>query len=445
MITNNNVLNNTNHGIYISNSDNNTILDNDLYYNQIGTELDINSQDNLIYHNNFNNTVINAADFGSNNVWDNGLEGNWWADNPDPTDSDGDGICNLSYSGIGFTDNKPLANEDNDRVLVDDPWFWFIQSGVNFAEPGWTVYATSSIYLENVTIDKTLTVIGEDRNTTIIDARGNESVVLVDGASYVNVSGFAVTNASNGFYLNNSNYCVIYDNNITINTYGINLTRSFNNTINNNTIFNNKYGIHLDESNDTHISKNNVHNSTQAGYWASESYNVTIEYNLIVYNNAGGRMYNSSFLMQYNNISHNKVGIAEVEYSIGFICNNTITYNNISGIENVYNSNATIDNNTISYNLYGINCWGDSFAIITYNNISFNTIGIESSLGSNATIHWNNIHNNTIYNLSNADPLINISAMYNWWGTYPPNPDGILGEVDYSSPEATPIEEAGPQ
>jgi parallel beta-helix repeat protein len=444
-ITNNNNLNNTGHGIFFSSSDNNTILDNDLYNNQIGVELNSVSDYNLIYHNNFNNTQVNASDFGSNNKWDNGLEGNWWADNPDLNDSDGDGICNLNYSGLGFTDNKPLANEDNDRVLVDDPWFWFIQSGVNFAEPGWTVYATSSTYFENVTINKTLTVIGEDRNTTTMDARGNESVVLVDNASYVNVSGFTVANGDNGFYLNNSNYCILDDNYITGDTYGINLTQSSNNDINDNIISYNDYGIHLDNSNNTHISENEIHDSI-VGNSINFSYNITLEYNLITDNNHGNRMYNSSILIQYNNISGNNIGIADFEYSIGIIRNNTITNNNDTGILNIYNSNAIIDNNTISYNGNGIECIINSSAIITYNNITFNDNGTVSSSGSNATIHWNNIHNSTVWNITNSDSSIEINATNNYWGSDDPNviAAGIDGNVKWDDYETAPIDEAGP-
>ena len=204
LISSNHLANNTKYALYMSSSSNNEIIDNNLEYSSYGAFLTY-SNNNILYHNNIkNNTKNNASDDGKNQ-WDNGLEGNWWGNNSSPTDSDSDGICDASFYGTGFVDNKPLANEDNDRVLVDDPWFWFIQSGVNFAEAGWTVYAINSTYLENVTIDKTLTVIGEDRSSTIIDARGNESVVLVDSTSYVNISGFTVRNGTYGLCLNNYN------------------------------------------------------------------------------------------------------------------------------------------------------------------------------------------------------------------------------------------------
>jgi hypothetical protein len=147
-------------------------------------------------------------------------------------------------------------------------------------------------------------------------------------------------------------------------------------------------------------------------------------------------------MIQYNNISSNDYGIADVEYSYGNICNNTISYNSDSGITHATYSNVTINNNTISYNYYGISCMYSSTAIITYNNITFNTIGIENSYGSNETIHWNNIHNNTLWNITNLDNTIWIDAEYNYWGSDTPN--GINGPVDYDPYVTEAIEEAGP-
>jgi parallel beta-helix repeat protein len=307
LITSNDLVNNTNYGLYTASSNNNEIIDNTIQNSSYGIHL-ISANYNIVYHNNLNNTQ-NAKDTGTNNLWDNGLEGNWWSDMGDYTDTDGNGICDSIYSGTSFTDYRPLANEDNDRVLVDDPWFWFIQSGVNFAEPGWTVYATPSTYLENVTINKTLTVLGEDRDTTIIDARSEEHVVLVDSTSYVNVSGFTVKNGTFGFHLNNSNYCIVGNNSISYNNLGINITQSLD---------------------------------------------IIIEYNTVSNNNRAVISDNSSIIMRYNDISYNTEGTIAISYSNVIINNNTITHNSGSGVLKGAYSNGTINNNTISYNYCGI-------------------------------------------------------------------------------------------
>jgi parallel beta-helix repeat protein len=462
-LTSNYIANNTNIALSVNASHLNEIIDNELQYSIFGVYL-TGSNNNTLYHNNLkNNSQANASDDDSNQ-WDNGLEGNWWGDNPDLTDYDGNGICDNSYSGSTFTDFKPLVYENNDRVLVDDPWFWFIQSGVNFAEPGWTVYATSSTYFENVTINKTLTVTGEDRYSTIIDARGNDSVVLVDSTSYVNISGFTVQGGNYGIHLNNSNNCVLNNNYMTYNDIGVNLNNSNYNNIANNTISFNDLGIHVMNSNGTieyndityndiglnitnsndHMIANNTISHNDGGIQLTDS-DVIIEFNNITYNDGGARAMNSTTIFRYNDISFNREGLADINYSHAIILNNTILNNSYAGIVNMYCSNGTMNNNTISYNYYGISCLEYSSPIITYNNITFNDYGIDSSYGANASVHWNNIHNNTIYNITNADSSITINATDNYWGADPPNEDGIDGQIIYEPYQTSPIDERGPQ
>jgi len=411
LITSNHLANNTNYALYMSSSNNNEFIDNELEYSYYGAFL-TSSNNNTLYHNNIKNNLLNNASDDGTNKWDNGLEGNWWGNNTSPTDSDGNGICDAEFYGTGFVDNYPLANEDNDRVLVDDPWFWFIQSGVNFADPGWTVYAISSTYLENVTINKTLTVIGEDRNTTIINGRGNDSVVLMDGTSYVNITGFTVIGSGSnvndaGVEINDAQNCKITDSNISSNYFGV---------------------------------------------YVENSSNIIIENNIMSYNHDGVLSSYSSVIIQYNDISYNNhEGIGNINYSTAFIGNNTITHNVADGIAEIYYSNATIDNNTISYNDVGIVC-GETPQIITYNNITNNRIGIDC-WWSNSTIHWNNIYNNTEYGVNNLNPSITINAENNWWGNstgprHPSNPGGsgdrVSDYVDYDPWETAPIDEAGP-
>jgi parallel beta-helix repeat protein len=71
------------------------------------------STENLIFHNNFVDVVswipvLETYGNSSNNVWDNGSEGNYWI-NYDGVDLDGDGIGDTPYIvGSNFTDHYPL-------------------------------------------------------------------------------------------------------------------------------------------------------------------------------------------------------------------------------------------------------------------------------------------------------------------------------------------------
>jgi len=69
-----------------------------------------------------------------------------------------------------------------------------IQSAIDNANSGDTVYVYNGIYYENVVVDKTINLTGEDRNTTIIDGGGSVDVVYVN-ADDVNVQGFKILNS----------------------------------------------------------------------------------------------------------------------------------------------------------------------------------------------------------------------------------------------------------
>ena len=70
-----------------------------------------------------------------------------------------------------------------------------IQDAIDDASDGDTVFVYNGIYYENITIDKSISLIGEDKNTTVIDGIGEYHVVDVK-AKWVNISGFSIENTS---------------------------------------------------------------------------------------------------------------------------------------------------------------------------------------------------------------------------------------------------------
>jgi len=74
-----------------------------------------------------------------------------------------------------------------------------IQDAINASKDGDTVFVYSGTYYENVVVNKTINLKGEDKDLTIIDGGGIGDVVRVI-ADWVNISGFNITGSGNKQY-----------------------------------------------------------------------------------------------------------------------------------------------------------------------------------------------------------------------------------------------------
>jgi len=169
-----------------------------------------------------------------------------------------------------------------------------IQGAINHASVGDTVfvYDDSAPYRENIVVERTISLIGENRDTTVIDGGGYKNVIYILRADcdWVTVSGFTIQNSDtgifiyyhsehnnitgniisnnvNGILLSLSGYNTIEDNIISNNGKGINLygSSSSYNTITGNTISNNLIGIHLRGSSHNIIKGNNIISNSRYG------------------------------------------------------------------------------------------------------------------------------------------------------------------------------------
>ncbi|MCK4313508.1 right-handed parallel beta-helix repeat-containing protein, partial [Candidatus Bathyarchaeota archaeon] len=137
-----------------------------------------------------------------------------------------------------------------------------IQRAINDASVGDVIYVGNGLYNENVVVNKTLSLIGENRFNTIIDGGDSGNILLIT-ADNVTVTGFTLQNSGlvltvGGVYIDHSVHNKIIGNVMKNNKYGIYLSYSGGNSITNNTIFNNSYGIDLVSSTDNIITSNNL-------------------------------------------------------------------------------------------------------------------------------------------------------------------------------------------
>jgi len=141
-----------------------------------------------------------------------------------------------------------------------------IQDAVDDASNGDIVfvYDDSSPYQEHVEIRKTITLIGEDRNTTRIEGEGiYEPAIYYLGVYSGSINGFTITSDLYGIWVDASNNIDISGNIITQTQEGVYLTGSDNIFISYNLIDNTEWdgiSIHFDCSN-INISKNIISNN----------------------------------------------------------------------------------------------------------------------------------------------------------------------------------------
>ncbi len=170
----------------------------------------------------------------------------------------------------------------------------YIQDLIDNASDGDTIHIPSGIYNENIVINKSISLIGEDKDTTIIDGGGNGTVIYV--SNDVTISGFTIQNGDNGIALHKSNRNTIKGNSIISNNEnGINILGSYLNIISGNNInSNNETGILI---------------SLSGGFFPlTPSFFNIIKGNNISNNENGVNIYSSilSFVIKNNFIDNNR-------------------------------------------------------------------------------------------------------------------------------------------
>jgi len=253
--------------------------------------------------------------------------------------------------------------------------YTMIQDAVTDAADGDTVYVYAGVYNENLRVDKSIQLIGENRNITVIDGGDKRDAVRIS-ADGVTLSGFTVQNGggqfgyAGGVRLNPSSHSIISDNIIVNNDlYGIWVLENTSSctTISHNIISNNgldEYGgfnIWLYQSSHNTITDNCIQNSKGYGlgicFWSTDT---TVQGNVISDNGLEGIKSRYGF---NNSISENTIA-NNGYYGIRFLnasADNVIERNNIHG-NTPMNAFFTIKDASIS-NRWDGNYWGRSYLL----------------------------------------------------------------------------------
>jgi parallel beta-helix repeat protein len=186
-----------------------------------------------------------------------------------------------------------------------------IQEAINNANPGDTIFVHQGVYYENVVANKSVSLVGEDKNLTIIDGNETSSVIFIL-ANNVCVKNFTLRKSGtlpydSGIRIEQSSGNIISNNIISNNYDGISLFSSGNNVISGNIISNNYEGITLIASSDTVISGNIISNNYKYdGISLFSSGNNVISGNTIALNGYCGIsiLYSISNVIYRNNFNN---------------------------------------------------------------------------------------------------------------------------------------------
>ena len=275
-----------------------------------------------------------------------------------------------------------------------------IQDAIDDASDGDTVfvYNDSSPYYENIIVDKSINLVGEDKNSTIINGGSARDVVYVS-ADYVNITGFKIRMSGEDSYGIHifSNYNNINNNNL-YDYQGIRVKDSIGNNISSNNFFVEEYCIVLNGSEYNNIYNNYICNGSYSRRIVlfSSSCNNIVSKNTIIDGTAGIHLFSTS---NNNIVSKNTI--------IDCFCGITINGDN-NDINNNYLSHmhdgVFIDGNYNSIYKNYIDC-SDGIVIDDYrfsqgfsknNDIYENYIdggyrGVALTRAINNKIHRNNI------------------------------------------------------
>ncbi|MEJ2242064.1 MAG: NosD domain-containing protein [Candidatus Bathyarchaeota archaeon] len=306
-------------------------------------------------------------------------------------------------------------------VVPDD--YTTIQEAISSAAESDTVFVKQGIYNENLTISKSISLLGEDSYNTIINGSKLGTAILII-ADNVKVSGFTVKTGESptppgymapdkphGIHLLHVNYCNVSGNNVEYTGYGIWLYGSSNNLINNNNCTYNWDGIAIQQSYNNQITGNKL-DTNRFGVRFSSSENNILRNNNLTNNDI--LILENSFLNDVD--SSNKIndkpiyywvnqsdktiptdaGIVILVNCIQITVQNLFIQNHQYGIIFVDTQNSTIKNNKIEDNYYGIWLINSSKNHITENNITNNGYpgGLNFYSSSYNTVEKNNFIGN---------------------------------------------------
>ena len=367
---------------------------------------------------------------------------------------------------------KPVYIESPSFPARNDPTLHSrstVQQAIDNAKEGDIVHVKKGIYLENIVINKTLTLQGAGRDNTIIDGGWLGDTVTIS-ADFVNISGFTILNGSKGIhvisndtrisdcicfaniigiYVNTARRCVLEnltcdlnygggicyvgsDYNSLINStcdsngeVGISLFSSAKNSFTGGSCSgNNGYGMYMYWfSGNTEISDYRFDANNRTGLYIFDSSRCTVSNSTFDRNNGDGLylMSTESTVMNCNSFLNEGKGLHLYHSDKNIISNCTIERNFNEGICMKYSPGNTFRDNIVSGNHEGIKLLLGSENNMFYGNIFINLNNARHLARDDGTNLWNasgigNYWSDSTHGDSDGDGMTDVPYLINGTG-----------------------------
>lgn len=227
-----------------------------------------------------------------------------------------------------------------------------IQEAINNATDGSVLYVGTGQYFEHLVVNKSLSLVGENRENTIVDGSANGTIFYIK-ADNVSISDFRLQYCGCGC----AGYCAV---DVENNHQNINVT--------NDVIVSDGIGIRLNATRKALIAYNNISRNTDSSMIIADSSEIAVNENLIADNMDGIEVLNATLCVFINNnITSSVNAISMVASNKNTITGNIFASNAIYGLYLSQSSNNTIINNNFVGNgrhaslRNSSNLWDDDF------------------------------------------------------------------------------------
>jgi parallel beta-helix repeat protein len=307
-----------------------------------------------------------------------------------------------------------LAKTEKTIIVPDD--YPTIQDAINAASDGDAIFVRNGTYHENIVIDKSVRVLGENRNSTIIT--GNyvyEQATVTVIADDVQIREFTVQDGWCGVTVQSS-ACTIADCRVTENRYrggggqiyetgrGIWVRQTTNATVTGNVMNSNDRGLSLEDAQDSNVTSNTILDSPVSwGLILEASNRNTIENNTVKHSAYDGIYFAGS--------------------SDNIVVGNSVEAN---GDEGLYlgssQNNSIIGNHIVANPGEGIWLdWSNGSTVLENNVIGNGKHGILASYADNTKVYHNTFYDNALGQAYSN--MVNVwdddyPSGGNYWGDY---------------------------